>query len=61
MKKNNSFADDVLYRNTMLDGQNARQHVLPAHLKDKVLSYLYDTLGHQDRDRAVSLVRQRFY
>ncbi|MCW4250032.1 MAG: RNase H-like domain-containing protein [Candidatus Thiodiazotropha endolucinida] len=56
-----SLVDGILYRNTVLDGQNARQLVLPAHLRDTVLRHLHDDLGHQGRDRTMSLVRQRFY
>ena len=55
------LVDGVLYRNTTVDGQNTRQLVLPAHFKDKVLGHLHDDLGHQGRDRTLSLVRQRFF
>ena len=35
--------------------------MLPSHFKDKVLRHLHDDVGHQGRDRTLSLVRQRFY
>ena len=35
--------------------------MLPAHFKDKVLGHLHDDMDHQDRDRTLSLVRQRFF
>ena len=56
-----SRVDDVLNRNTTIDGQNTRQLVLPAYFKDKVLGHLQDDMGHQGRGRTLSLVRQRFY
>ena len=55
------LVDGILYRNTTVDGQSARQLVLPAHFRDKVLEHLHDDMGHQGRDRTLSLVRQRFY
>lgn len=56
-----TVVDDILYRDTVLDGQQARQLVLPIHFRDKVLKHLHDDAGHQGRDRTLSLVRQRFY
>ena len=56
-----SLVDGVLYRNTTVDGQNTHQLVLPSHFKDKVLGHLHDDMGHQGRDRTLSLVCQRFY
>ena len=56
-----SLVDDILFRNTTLDGQSVRQLVLPSHFKDQVLRHLHDDVGHQGRDRTLSLVRQRFY
>ena len=55
------FIDEVLYRNTVLDSQHIRQLVLPCHFRSKVLKHLHDDVGHQGRDRTLSLVRQRFY
>ena len=33
----------------------------PFHFKDKVLRHLHYDVGHQGRDRTLSLVRQKFY
>ena len=55
------LVDGILYRNTTVDGQSARQLVLHAHFRDKVLGHLHDDMGHQGRDKTMSLVRQRFY
>ena len=59
-RKKFSLADDIMFRNTILDGQNVRQLMLPSHFKDKVLWHLHDDVGYQGRDRTLSLVRQRF-
>lgn len=59
--KKYSLVDGILYRNTVLDGQQRRQLVLPAHYREKVLRQLHDDVGHQGRDRTLSLVRQRFF
>ena len=56
-----SFVDRVLYRNTVLDGQQILQLVLPSHYRVTVLKHLHDDQGHQGRDRTFSLVCQRFY
>ena len=60
-RKKFSLVDDIMFRNTILDGQNVRKLVLPSHFKDKVLRHLHDDVGHQGHDRTLSLVRQRFY
>ena len=38
--------DGILYRNTTVDGQSARQLVLPAHFRDKVLEHLHNDMDH---------------
>ena len=55
------LVDGNLYRNTTVYGQSTRQLVLPAHFRDKVLEHVHDDMGHQGRDRTMSLVIQRFY
>ena len=45
----------------MLNGEGVQQLVLPYHFKDTVLKCLHDDVGHQGRDRTLSLVRSRFY
>ena len=51
----------VLYRNTTLNDELTRQLVLPLHFRSIVLKHLHDNVGHQGRDRTLSLVRSRFY
>ena len=55
------LVNNVLYRHTVLDGEDVRQLVLPSHFRSEVLKQLHDDVGHQGRDRTLSLVRQRFY
>ena len=55
------MSQDILYRRGELNGQPFQQPVLPLELRDVVYTALYDDLGHQDRDRTTSLVKQRFY
>ena len=52
-----SFSDNILYRTTIIDGQQVRQLVLPMHFRSVVLKLLHDESGHQGRDRTKSLVR----
>ena len=56
-----SLVDGVLYRNTTLNNVQTRQLVLPLHFQSIILKQLHDDLGHQGRDRTLSLVRSRFY
>ena len=56
-----SLVDNVLYRNTVIDGEQTQQLVLPNSFKDIVLKHLHDDVGHQGRDRTLSLVRSRFF
>ena len=56
-----SLVDGVLYRNTTLNNVQTRQLVLPLHFRSIILKQLHDDLGHQGRDRTLSLVRSRFY
>ena len=56
-----SLIDNVLYRNTVIDGEQTQQLVLPNSFKDIVLKHLHDDVGHQGRDRTLSLVRSRFF
>lgn len=52
--------DGVLYRVVNIDGERQKQLVLPEACIGKVLSALHDDMGHQGRDKTVSLVRDRF-
>ena len=56
-----SLTDGVLYRNTNVNNVQTRQLVLPLHFRSIVLKQLHDDVGHQGRDRTLSLVRSRFY
>ena len=56
-----TMIDNVLYRNTTLDGEPTRQLVLPQRFKAVVLKHLHDDFGHQGRDRTLYLVRSRFF
>ena len=56
-----SLTDGILYRNTVLNNVQTRQLVLPLHFQTIVLKHLHDDMGHQGRDRTLSLVRSRFY
>jgi len=51
----------VLYRKTQVYGDERLQLVLPEALRVEVFNALHDDLGHQGRDRTVSLFKERFY
>ena len=51
----------ILYRSTVLNGVETKQLVLPVRFHNIVLQHLHDDVGHQGRDRTLSLVRARFY
>ena len=53
--------DGVLYRKASVGSIDCLQMLLPVELRDEVFTALHDDLGHQGRDRAVSLFKQRFY
>jgi len=53
--------DQVLHRKSLSDGSVTWQLVLPSCLREDIFSSLHDDLGHQGRDRTVSLFKQRFY
>jgi len=53
--------DGVLYRRTKICEQEYSQLVLPEALREIVFSSLHDDLGHQGRDRTLSLFKQRFF
>ncbi|MCG8044577.1 MAG: RNase H-like domain-containing protein [Candidatus Thiodiazotropha endolucinida] len=56
-----SLCDNILYRFTVLNGVDTKQLVLPVRFHSIVLQHLHDDVGHQGRDRTLSLVRSRFY
>ena len=59
------LCDGVLYRKTYTANHRARgvklQIILPKSLIKRVMAGCHDQVGHQGRDRTVSLVRERFY
>ena len=56
-----SLSSSILYRSTVLNGVETKQLVLPVRPYSIVLQHLHDDVGHQGRDRTLSLVRARFY
>ena len=59
------LCDGVLYRKTYTANHRSRgvklQIILPKALIKRVMAGCHDQVGHQGRDRTVSLVRERFY
>ena len=45
----------------VIDGIQVKQLVLPEEYRDQVLTALHDRMGHQGRDRTMSLARERFW
>ncbi len=53
--------DGILYRKADVNGQECEQLVLPTALRDVVFRAYHDDLGHQGRDRSISLIKRRFF
>jgi hypothetical protein len=53
--------DQVLYRKGFIRGETYNQLVLPKFLIDVVFQAYHSDLGHQGRDRTLSLIKSRFY
>ena len=51
----------VLYRSTVVDGEDKLQLVLPAKFRETALRGLHDDTGHMGRNRTLTLLRDRFY
>lgn len=45
----------------MVDGQQCKQLVLPFSLRDIIFRAYHDDLGHQGRDRTLSLIKRRMF
>lgn len=52
---------ELLFRRCQVGSQTTYQLVLPAELRDTVLTSLHDHMGHMGADRTLDLVRTRFY
>ena len=55
------FQRGVLYRQLDLDGEKRLQLVLPKEYRTHALKGVHDDIGHLGRDRALDLLRSRFY
>ena len=55
------LSNGVLHRKVTLNGQNFLQFVLPPAFREDAFDVLHDDLGHQGRDRTMSLIKQRFF
>ncbi|XP_061921885.1 uncharacterized protein LOC133662165 [Entelurus aequoreus] len=53
--------DNILYRRRQEGPKTTYQLVLPAELRDTVLTNLHEHMGHMGVDRTMDLVRTRFY
>ena len=49
--------DKVLFRQGLFGGHDTLQLILPACLRDEVFRALHNDLGHQGRDRTISLFK----
>ena len=57
-----TFQDGLLYRTSHdTDQRKVKQLILPASLKDKVLTNLHNEMGHQGLERTLHLTRSRCY
>ncbi len=54
------LVDGVLYREILVDQEPLKQLVLPESCIQKVLESLHDEMGHQGKEKTLSLVRDRF-
>ncbi|MCG8032585.1 MAG: DDE-type integrase/transposase/recombinase, partial [Candidatus Thiodiazotropha taylori] len=55
------LSNGVIHRKVVLNGQDFLQLVLPPAFREDVFQALHDDLGHQGRDRTMSLIKQRFF
>ena len=50
-----------LYRSGIVSNQDFQQLVVPITYRDDIFKALHSDLGHQGRDRTMSLIKQRFF
>lgn len=55
------LCNNVLYRRRQFGSQTSFQLLLPAELRDMVLTSLHDHMGHMEADRTLDLARTRFF
>ena len=55
------MSNGFLHRRVTSNDQDFIQLVLPPLFRDEVFHALHDDLGHQGRDRTLSLIKQRFF
>ena len=55
------ISNGVLHRKVVLNGQDFMQLVLPPVFREDIFTALHDDLGHQGRDRTMSLIKQRCF
>lgn len=53
--------DDILYRVVNTEDEVKKQLVLPSQLITTILQAYHNDIGHQGKDRTLSLLRDRFY
>ena len=53
--------DDVLYRRGIVSDTGFLQFILPEQLRNDIFKALHDDLGHQGRDKTISLFKERFF
>ena len=53
--------NDILLRCSTLQGQDSQQLVLPARFREDIFNAYHDDMGHQGRDRTLSLMKRRVY
>ncbi|XP_053380214.1 uncharacterized protein LOC128548783 [Mercenaria mercenaria] len=55
------IVDRVLIHHSTINGERIQQVVIPEETRDTIFKALHQDMGHQGRDRATSLLKERFY
>ena len=65
IRKSLKLVKDILYRKTYTDNSSSKkiqwQLVVPKAYRSRALAGCHDDVGHQDRMRTLSLLRERFF